>query len=321
MPEPLRSRIGPVRGGAIVLALALQACASVQSHPTEALSWRTPMSFDPVEAEAPALFEAQGRRSTASLYRLEHAYAPAQALTRFRLMLQRDGLARVRDTFSIEPAGPGQWWIIQRRDDQALSHALLTTTIDAAWVVRLQNTNEGDAARVRKTLKALTGGISPELQPAENPPSDLPLGQALGAPSVVPLYPTDASGEPRYAQLRAINAPLSLIEGHALAEPLTYALPADAYLTRLMERYTEQLPALSESTRTTESCGPSCQRAILRTDAWTYTLVATTSGDEARHLLLWHPRWSTTPHDIAPRDAWVDDFGLRADELIEVPTR
>ncbi|TXD39674.1 hypothetical protein FRC96_06535 [Lujinxingia vulgaris] len=304
-----------------MMALALQACASVQSHPSEALSWRTPHSFEPVEAQAPALFEAQGRRSTAAVYRLEHAYAPAQALAAYRLTLQRDRLASVHDTFDTEPAGPGQWWIEQSRDAQLISRALITTTSRATWVVRLQSGGEDDTRRSRKTLSALARGISPELRPVENASADLPLGQALGAPDVVSLAPPDASGVPRRAQLRAITAPLTLIEGYALAEPLTYALSAEAYLALLMERYAEQLPVPADSTPAAAPCGPSCQTATLSNEAWTYVLVATTSGAEARHLLLWHPGWSDAPSFLAPRDAWLDDFSQRAVDVIEVPQR
>lgn len=305
----------------VVMALALQACASVQSHPTEALSWRTPLSFEPVEAQAPALFEAQGRRSTAAVYRLEHAYAPAQALAAYRLTLQRDGLAGVYDSFDAEPAGPGQWWIEQSRADQLVSRALITTTARATWVVRLQGDDEDDLRRTRKTLSALAQGISPELRAVENASANLPLGQALSAPDVVSLSPPDASGVLRRAQLRAITAPLTLIDGYALAEPLTYALSSEAYLALLMERYSEQLPALAESTPVTAPCGPSCQSATLSNEAWTYILVATTSGAEARHLLLWHPVWSDAPTFLALRDAWLDDFSQRAPDFIEVPQR
>ncbi|TXD38620.1 hypothetical protein FRC98_06985 [Lujinxingia vulgaris] len=319
MPDRLRTRNGSLCLAVIALALALQACASVQSHPTEALIWRTPMAFDPVEARAPALLEAQGRRGTATLFRLERAYAPTQALVAYRLTLQRDGLAALSDTFTSEPAGPGQWWVFHSRSDETVAHALLTTTPDATWVVRLERTGHDNLTRTRTTLKDLSDGIQPELRPAENALPDLPLGQALRAPSDLYLDPPATSGGPRHAALRELAAPRTLFQGYALAEPLPYPLPADAYLSQLIERYAGQITDLSADEVTSESCGTTCRIATLTGEAWTYTLVAVSSGKEARHLLLWHPSWSRAPNVLQPQQRWVEDFSQRAHELIEVP--
>lgn len=321
MPESADHNIRYLATALIALVLGAAGCASVQTHPTQDWVWRTPGSFEPSVAAAPALFEAQGRRGAAAVYRLGHAYAPAQAVAAYRLELQRQGLTGLDDDFDVEAADQsGAWWVIQRSPQGHQRDGLIITTSDATWALSLEHAGDEPEQQIRHTLRELARGISPALRPGLTAAPEISLGEVLSSPAPLELEPPDASGQLRNAAVRTIAAPSTLAAGHALAEPLPHVMSAEDYLDLLLDRYHTQNADFGGEPASIETCGDSCRVATVNAGAWTYILAARTSGDEARHLLMWLPAWADAPELEAPIRRWISDFSMRGDELLKVPT-
>ncbi|WP_146618278.1 hypothetical protein [Lujinxingia litoralis] len=293
----------------------------MQTHPSEPLSWRTPRSFEAIPADSQAVFEAHGRPGRAAVFRIPHAYPPSLAGEAVRLHWQKQGLAENDHRFTYEvDETAGEIWVIQELDFGQQRVALVVTDQDATWAVSLVASRHNDPDQtIRETLRSLVAGLSPTPQQVVHMSPDISLGQALAAPEQVELLQVDASGSPRPATTRELNAPTTLLEGFALAEPLPYALSLNDYLHSLAGRYITADPSLERSGEALP-CGESCLQTQLHSRAWTVTLAAKLDQGQGRHLVIWHPRWFASAEHHTPLKRWVEDFALRGNEVVEAPS-